>query len=73
MLFATMAHNTQCIKCVDAFGIIYVLYFFSYRGQSFKLFYKKTKKPLHKQALHPAEIPEALKRDGLLGFTMHII
>ena len=65
--------NTQCINCVDAFGIIYVLYFFSHHGQSFKLFYKKTKKPLHKQGLHPAEIPKALKRDGLLGFTTRII
>ena len=35
--------------------------------------YSTKKKPLHKQVLHPAEIPKALKRDGLLGFTTRII
>ena len=72
MLFATMATLSVSIVSMRLGSFTYST-FGSHRGQSFKLFYKKTKKPLHKQGLHPAEIPKALKRDGLLGFTTHII
>ena len=72
MLFATMATLSVSIVSMRLGSFTYST-FGSHRGQSFKLFYKKIKKPLHKQGLHPAEIPKVLKRDGLLGFTMHII
>ena len=72
MLFATMATLSVSIVSMRLGSFTYST-FGSHRGQSFKLFYKKTKKPLHKQGLHPAEIPKALKRDGLLGFTTRII
>ena len=72
MLFATMATLSVSIVSMRL-GLFTYSTFSGHRGQSFKLFYKKTKKPLHKQGLHPAEIQKALKHDGLLGFTMHII
>ena len=72
MLFATMATLSVSIVSMRLGSFTYST-FGSHRGQSFKLFYKKIKKPLHKQGLHPAEIPKALKRDGLLGFTTRII
>ena len=72
MLFATMATLSVSIVSMRLGSFTYST-FGSHRGQSFKLFYKKTKKPLHKQGLHPAEILKALKRDGLLGFTTRII
>ena len=72
MLFATMATLSVSIVSMRLGSFTYST-FGSHRGQSFKLFYKKIRKPLHKQGLHPAEIPKALKRDGLLGFTMRII
>ena len=72
MLFATMATLSVSIVLMRLGSFTYST-FGSHCGQSFKLFYKKIKKPLHKQGLHPAEIPKVLKRDGLLGFTMHII
>ena len=65
MLFATMATLSVSIVSMRLGSFTYSTF-----G---KLFYKKTKKPLHKQGLHPAEIPKALKRDGLLGFTTRII
>ena len=68
MLFATMATLSVSIVSMRLGSFTYST-FGSHRGQSFKLFYKKTKKPLHKQGLHPAEILKALKRDRLLGFT----
>ena len=68
MLFATMATLSVSIVLMRLGSFTYST-FGSHRGQSFKLFYKKTKKPLHKQGLHPAEILKALKRDRLLGFT----
>ena len=72
MLFATMATLSVSIVSMRLGSFTYST-FGSHRGQSFKLFYKKTKKPLHKQGLHPAEILKALKCDGLLGFTTRII
>ena len=72
MLFATMATLSVSIVSMRLGSFTYST-FGSHCGQSFKLFYKKIKKPLHKQGLHPAEIPKALKRDGLLGFTTRII
>ena len=61
MLFATMATLSVSIVLVR-------LGSFTYSTPTLK-----TKKALHKQGLHPAEIPKALKRDGLLGFTTRII
>ena len=72
MLFATMATLSVSIVSMRLGSFTYST-FGSHRGQSFKLFYKKIKKPLHKQGLHPAEIPKVLKRDRLLGFTTRII
>ena len=72
MLFATMATLSVSIVSMRL-GLFTYSTFGSHRGQSFKLFYKKIKKPLHKQGLHPAEIPKVLKHDGSLGFTTHII
>ena len=72
MLFATMATLSVSIVSMRLGSFTYST-FGSHRGQSFKLFYKKIKKPLHKQGLQPAEIPKALKRDALLGFTTRII
>ena len=72
MLFATMATLSVSIVSMRLGSFMYST-FGSHRGQSFKLFYKKIKKPLHKQGLHPAEIPKVLKRDRLLGFTTRII
>ena len=71
MLFATMATLSVSIVSMRLGSFTYSTSG-SHRGQSFQLFYKKTKKPLHKQGLHPAEIPKAMKRDGLLGFTTRI-
>ena len=47
MLFATMATLSVSIVSMHLGSFTYST-FGSHRGQSFKLFYKKTKKPLHK-------------------------
>ena len=53
MLFATMATLSVSIVLMRLGSFTYST-FGSHCGQSFKLFYKKIKKPLHKQGLHPA-------------------
>ena len=72
MLFATMATLSVSIVLMRLGSFTYAT-FGSHCGQSFKLFYKKIKKPLNKQGFQPAEITKVLKRDGLLGFTTRII
>ena len=57
----------MCVNCVNAFGIIYVLYSWQSSLLKFQIILQKKKiKILHKQGLHPAEILKALKREGLL-------